>query len=134
MILVLNIFFLLIELCLFQLCHSVDANLQVDLVFPKNNTIYQSAYVFPIVFALHSPFSAWQYKPYSQWRLLEGKGSSEKSLFKWRCWLGPLPSDKFLAISCTIKTSYCPNHKLDSRIASRSWEARLLCRSFLRNW
>jgi hypothetical protein len=52
------------------LCLVLNAStLQVDLVFPRNNTIYKPVYPFPIVFAIHNLPSAWNYKPYIRWSL-----------------------------------------------------------------
>jgi hypothetical protein len=44
---------------------------QVDLVFPRNNTAYKPDSRFPIIFALHGWESAWHYRPSLLWQLTE---------------------------------------------------------------
>jgi hypothetical protein len=42
---------------------SLGIPVQVDLVFPRNNTVYQPVNPFPLVFALHNFSAAWKYRP-----------------------------------------------------------------------
>jgi hypothetical protein len=43
----------------------------VDLVFPRNNTVYQPVYPFPIVYAIHNFSKVWKYQPTMSWLLIE---------------------------------------------------------------
>jgi hypothetical protein len=52
------------------LCYALDpSTLQVDLIFPRNNTVYKPTEEFPIVFAIHNFSTAWRYRPYLYWHL-----------------------------------------------------------------
>jgi len=42
---------------------------QVDLVFPRNDTTYQPVYPFPIVFAVHNISLIWPYSFFIDWQL-----------------------------------------------------------------
>jgi hypothetical protein len=62
---------------------SLSTAIQVDLVFPKNGTIYQPVYPFPLVFAISNFSSAGQYKPVVRWILHEyGPMKREKFVVK----------------------------------------------------
>jgi len=54
---------LLFLTCLLPFGLSISTPVQVDLVFPRNETTYQPVYPFPIVLALHNFSTAWMYKP-----------------------------------------------------------------------
>ncbi|KAF2664249.1 hypothetical protein BT63DRAFT_460552 [Microthyrium microscopicum] len=43
--------------------------IQVDVIFPKNNTVYQPVYPFPFVFAVHNFSTTWIYRPTFTWTL-----------------------------------------------------------------
>jgi hypothetical protein len=63
---------LLIGVLMAERCFSVDPSIaQVDLVFPRNNTVYRPIYPFPIVFVLHNFSTIWSYKPALNWQLLK---------------------------------------------------------------
>jgi hypothetical protein len=106
----LMIFFLIINSLFIYPCFSIDTTLvQVDLVFPRNNSIYRPVYPFPIVFALLNFGKTWQYKPVLNWRLVQWQPqlgtwavgesgsmgwSEERTDPKW-----PPPGDSVLAIN-----------------------------------
>lgn len=104
------IFFWIFNSFLIYPCISIDPTMvQVDLVFPRNNSIYRPVYPFPIVFALHNFGKMWQYKPVLNWRLLQRRpnehdwGLGESGSMGWNErtthpeW--PPPGDSVLAIN-----------------------------------
>ena len=107
-------FFLLIIASLFRHSLSVDTRIQVDLILPRNNTIYQPVYPFPIVFAVHNFSAAWQYEPLLEWRLYEQGPGKPSQTFAGRGSIGwderqpswSPPPDKLLAINFTESTSH----------------------------
>jgi hypothetical protein len=48
---------------------QMSTPVQVDLVFPQNNTVYQPVYPFPLLFAIHNFSIAWTYRPTLRWTL-----------------------------------------------------------------
>lgn len=49
---------------------AVDPNVvQLDIVFPHNDTVYKPVYPFPVVFAFHNAAVAWPFKFNLQWNL-----------------------------------------------------------------
>lgn len=42
---------------------------RIDAVFPRNNTVYQALYPFPLVFAIHNFDKVWRYQPSITWWL-----------------------------------------------------------------
>lgn len=62
---------LLIATLLFQPCYSSNIPVQVDLVFPRNNTVYKPDWPFPVVFAIHNFSTAWKFKPRVSWRVVQ---------------------------------------------------------------
>jgi hypothetical protein len=38
-----------------------NTKVQLDLVFPLNNTVYQPIYSFPVVFAIHNTALSWPF-------------------------------------------------------------------------
>ena len=56
---------------LFRLGSASSISAQVDLVFPRNNTVYQPVYPFPIVYAIHNFSKVWQYQPTVSLTLIE---------------------------------------------------------------
>src|ERR1700761_760991 len=96
----------------FLTCYALDPSvLQVDLVFPRNNTVYKPAAVFPIVFAIHNFSKLWKYRPYLYWELsswdtgknwpinLAGDGIiGYDSIMKPKD-PGPSPPDLYLAVN-----------------------------------
>jgi hypothetical protein len=63
-------FILLVSLIVLQLCSSFDiSQMQVDLVFPRNNSYYQRVWPFPTVFALQNFSAGWEYNPSFFWML-----------------------------------------------------------------
>jgi hypothetical protein len=99
-------FSLLIATSLFRSSLSVDTTIQADLVFPKNNSVYQLVFPFPIVFALHNFSTAWHYNPLLWWRLLYlqpprmEQSLMERTAIGWEDDWATTP-DKFLAINFT---------------------------------
>ncbi|KAF2674608.1 hypothetical protein BT63DRAFT_462168 [Microthyrium microscopicum] len=93
-----------------SLSSSIDTTVQVDLIFPRNNTVYQPVFPFPFVFGLHNFSTSWNYKPAVTWRLLQlttereidegrgriGEGYGEGAPAGW----GP-PAAKYLAINAS---------------------------------
>jgi hypothetical protein len=61
----------LVSLCLFWKCYSLvnPGNLQLDLVFPRENGTYSPLEAFPIVLLLHNINIAWPYRPRMTWTL-----------------------------------------------------------------
>lgn len=103
-----NLFYLLLTAFLFQPGLSLTTAIQVDLIFPKNNTIYQPVYPFPLVFAASNFAAAAQYKPAIRWTLYRfdpisrDRGSVKSGVIGWdidnaQPNLGPQP-DKYLSI------------------------------------
>jgi hypothetical protein len=95
----------------FQRCLSADVGVQVDLIFPRNNTIYQPVFPFPFIFAVHNFSTAWPYRPLLTWRLIQLKSATQDRAFGatgeigWDAFHGRqnwgAPADKFLAINST---------------------------------
>jgi hypothetical protein len=94
---------------------SLNTTVQVNLVFPRNNTVYQPVYPFPIVFAVSNFASAAPYVPAVRWTLLEVEPVMRNQAFAnsgaigWdtnqtRPNFGPQP-DKYLSIDSTIAIS-----------------------------
>jgi hypothetical protein len=120
-------------------CYSTEtSNVQVDLVFPKNNTEYLPVWPFPVVFALHNFSVAWKYRPTVEWSIgawderydsftlatstLSTQGVIGSQSADW----GP-PPDKYLWINSTSRISYyneSDRHWNQSRF-SLSWSFRL---------
>lgn len=46
---------------------------QLNLVFPRNNTVYKPVYPFPIVFSVQNAAESWPYSPSFDWTLSTGK-------------------------------------------------------------
>jgi hypothetical protein len=44
---------------------------QIDLVFPRNNTVYKPDWPFPVVFAIHNFSAAWKFKPRVAWSITQ---------------------------------------------------------------
>jgi hypothetical protein len=99
---------------LFQPGRSSGIPVQVDLIFPKNNTVYQPVYPFPFVFAVHNFSKAWQYQPAVFWKLeqfsptrflypIEGGFVGWDLMIADETW-GP-PPDTFLALNSSIYPS-----------------------------
>jgi hypothetical protein len=99
---------------LFQPGFSSSTPVQVDLIFPKNNTVYQPVYPFPFVFAVHNFSKAWQYKPAVFWKLeqfsptrnlypIEGGFVGWDIMTAQETWAPP--PDKFLAINSSNEPS-----------------------------
>jgi hypothetical protein len=88
--------------------YSLDFTVQADLVFPRNNTVYQPVYPFPIVFALSNFSRAWKYMPTVGWELTKYELGTRATYFansELAGWNknGTLPSwgaqpDKYLSI------------------------------------
>src|ERR1700761_3495775 len=111
MIAVTDFLSLLITTFLFQPGLSSTIPIQVDLVFPRNNTVYQPVYPFPFVFAFHNFSTAWKYKPSVYWafrifipmtgeeRFVEDGFIGYNLLTTQSTWAPP--PDKFLAINAS---------------------------------
>jgi hypothetical protein len=116
MIPALNTFSVLFVFFFVQFCLSADVGVQVDLIFPRNNSVYQPVFPFPLAFAIHNFSTAWQYKPLLAWRLTRLDPSAQAKTFGasgaigWDATRGDsswgAPSDKFLAINSTDAISY----------------------------
>jgi hypothetical protein len=99
---------LLTAICLLQPAHAQsgatsDLQVQVDLVFPKNDTAYKPTNPFPIVFAVHNFATAWSDKPTLQWRLtrtdMGRRTIAEEGWIGWREGSAPPPEAHFLYIN-----------------------------------
>jgi hypothetical protein len=98
---------LILTTFLFESCLSSSIPVQVDLIFPRSNVVYQPVYPFPIVFALHNFSAAWQYKPTVKWTFAQvNQFTNEETFvgdgsFGWDQTYNTMspPSDKFLAIN-----------------------------------
>jgi hypothetical protein len=80
---------LLFLTCLLPFGLSISTPVQVDLVFPRNETTYQPVYPFPIVFALHNFSTAWMYKPTVRWSVTEtipSKGGDPSTQWYFAGW------------------------------------------------
>jgi hypothetical protein len=87
---------------------------RVDAVFPRNGTVYQPLYPFPLVFAIHNFDKVWRYQPTITWWLFRFDGDNKRSSIDngeiaWdshnsqKTWAAP-PS-MFLAINYTRSLS-----------------------------
>jgi hypothetical protein len=62
----------LIVLSLSTLCKTQNnTKVQLDLLFPQNNTLYKPVYPFPIVFAIHNAALSWPFGTIFRWQLME---------------------------------------------------------------
>jgi hypothetical protein len=48
-----------------------NTKVQLDLIFPRSNTVYKPIYPFPIVFMIHNAALLWPFGTKFRWRLLE---------------------------------------------------------------
>jgi hypothetical protein len=57
---------------------ELPTTVQLDIVFPKNNTVYKPVYPFPVVFGLHNGSAAWSYVIKWSWEIvaLDGEPSA----------------------------------------------------------
>jgi len=103
---------LLFLTCLLPFGLSISTPVQVDLVFPRNETTYQPVYPFPMVFAFHNFSTAWMYKPTVRWSVTEtipSKGGDLSKKWGFAGWgddqeqakWAP-PADKILSINSTL--------------------------------
>jgi hypothetical protein len=96
---------------------------RVDTVFPRNNTVYQPLYPFPLVFAIHNFDKVWRYQPSITWWLFRLNSDTERAAIDngeiaWdshnlqETWAPP-PS-MFLAINYTktLTTAVSSRHSL----------------------
>jgi hypothetical protein len=100
---------------LYQLGVASSTPIQVELIFPKNNTVYQPVYPFPIVYAVHNFSKLWKYQPTLTWQLWElypaasAKISYDDGFVGWDFRKAPAtwtpPPDTFLAINSSVKPS-----------------------------
>lgn len=97
----------LVLFCLVIPAWALDPNIvQLDLVFPRNNTVYKPVYPFPIVFALHNLEALWDYDFLFTWSLvaLEPQESLVANhLGRVRDDGHPLPPNPHLLIESTRK-------------------------------
>lgn len=76
-----NLFYVLLIPLLAELCCSINTAVQLDLIFPRNNSVYQPVYPFPLVFGVSNFSSASQFKPTVRWRLHEYYPKGDDSAF-----------------------------------------------------
>jgi hypothetical protein len=91
-----------------QLWFTAAKVMQVDLVFPRNNTVYQPVYPFPIAFAIHNFAQLWNHHPNLDWSLEHVElGPVARGVIGWDYKRDPKqhgwvpPPDKYLAINTT---------------------------------
>jgi hypothetical protein len=98
----------------------LNFTVQADLVFPRNDSVYQPVYPFPIVFALSNFSRAWKYMPMVAWELTKYDPTSRQAYFANREFAGwnrngTVPNwgaqpDKYLS----IHWSHSPSNYNDS--------------------
>lgn len=72
-----DIFFFFFVLVGTVVQRSLSSNVtQLDLIFPRNNTVYQPVYPFPIVFATHNVQPAWDFALTVSWTLVNVRDPS----------------------------------------------------------
>lgn len=111
-----KVLFLVSTLYLY-ICHALDPSvLQVELVFPRNNTVYKPTKDFPIVFAIHNFSKGWKYRPSVLWDISSWDTTRDKPIniasdgtigvnpfLDPKRNYGPSPPDTYLAINSSNK-------------------------------
>jgi hypothetical protein len=107
---------ILVAILITQSALCISTTVQIDLIFPKNNTVYQPLYPFPIVFAVSNFSSAGQYKPVVRWVLSKLTLSKKERGVVADCIIGwdkdnsdpnfGAQPDKYLSIDSTIYISH----------------------------
>ncbi|KAF2667537.1 hypothetical protein BT63DRAFT_480486 [Microthyrium microscopicum] len=97
----------LIALIFFSIISTIlaqnDTKVQLDLVFPKNNSVYKPVFPFPVVFAVHNAALSWPYRV----------------LFWWDLIAMDIDGHEPLLLPIIASGGYDPHWPLDSRTFSR---------------
>lgn len=120
MVLVSRFSYFLTGIPLIQHSYCFDpSNVQVDIIFPKNNSVYLPIYPFPVIFALHNFSAVWQYEPILKWRLKSWINHSSYGqwglasgdiLTEWNREWAP-PPDKHIMINSTASEAVVYNNE-----------------------